>query len=239
MAPNDGLIGVQSNQINPLRKCIILDLDATLISSTTDPRKFGIFLEIMASNNMELKSRLYHLSIKDVMAYEDKNRGQGEITEMWGVERPGLKTFLRWCFTYFSVVGVWSAGKKPYVEAICQKIFVGKGIRSPDITLTYNDCTGHYQSPLKNLRALSESDAGRELGITLENVVLVDDRTYSFSATPENGILIPPYDPDLTIESLSQNNQDLIKLGHWFSQSDFFTSSNVRFLNKEHIFNNT
>lgn len=233
-------------------KCLILDLDATLICSITKSSDFDIFNQIMKSNNIELKSRIYHLKLIDVLQghrdeYDDEKnryRGEGLVSEMWGIERPGLKEFLSWASKSFKVIGVWSAGRKPYVHAICKKIFVGNNIRSPDFIWTYNDCDNAYDENingekswymLKNLDKLSKSVIGQELGITLENSILIDDREYSFSATPNNGILIPPYEPLLTIDGLmngEKNDNILGCLSQWFVYSKFFTYPDVRIISK-------
>jgi hypothetical protein len=224
-----------SSEVSP--KILVLDLDATLICSKESPAEFPFFMEIFNGHDIELKSRLYRLSIDDVMASTDSGfRGEGECTEMWGIERPGCKTFLQWCFKNFSAVGVWSAGKKPYVLAICQKIFVGPGIRSPDFVWTYNECINSVvnkrEQSLKDLNILIKSRIGIKYSMTEQNVILVDDRAYSFSATPENGILIPPYTPASTLESLKAPDDALIVLGRWLVSSNFFYVTDVRKLNK-------
>ena len=221
------------------RRCIMLDLDATLIHTATKDKYSGIFSE--AATIQGLRDRIYHMFIDDVMSNTDDGfHGEGQRSEYWGIERPGLKEFLKWCFSFFDVVGVWSAGQKPYVRAICKKIFVGKGIKSPHIVWTYNECEfqGEGKAMLKDLNKMVESPEGKKLGMSLSNIVLVDDRMASYNATPNNGILIPPFSPEMflpssgKLEGLAETEDSLIKLGHWFANSGYFYTSDVRAIDK-------
>lgn len=209
-------------------KCVILDLDSTLIFTKVKSKHRATMIKISTSNDFELRNRLYRLSIDDVTADVGGARGEGDHSEMWGIERPNLKEFLRWCFRSFAVVGVWSAGKKPYVKAICQKIFLGSGIRSPHIMWTYNECNHSSGFPQKDLRMLVSSSEGQSLGLSLENTILIDDREESFALTPQNGILIAEYAPKITIEELKKPNTDLINLGTWLALSGYFYAPDVR-----------
>ena len=75
-------------------KCIVLDLDETLVHSKFDN-------EIIKKNNLlkdpkyiNLHNRLYTISLSD--------------TYVWGITRPYLYYFLNFCFDYFNHVIIFN-----------------------------------------------------------------------------------------------------------------------------------
>lgn len=89
-------------------KCIILDLDETLVYSNQNIETLHSFNIYKNPKHLHLRKRIYRLKMYDVI---DK-KGNGVITELWGITRPYLKEFLIMCFNYFRIVAVWSAGQK-------------------------------------------------------------------------------------------------------------------------------
>src|SRR3989338_4538064 len=99
-------------------KCIVIDLDHTLVS-TQDP--FGSLKELGILSNPDLialRNRIYHIEIEDL-----EKPGVGTKYDFWWIIRPHVEEFLIFCFSYFRVVAVWSAGKRPYVEGIVDHLF--------------------------------------------------------------------------------------------------------------------
>ena len=113
-------------------KCIVLDLDETLVHSNSQP-DINLLKElklITDPQNMDLRNRVYKITMDDVVS----KRGAGDKTEMWGIFRPGVRQFLIDCFTYFKIVIVWSAGRRNYVHTIVDKLFDGLKRRFREIT---------------------------------------------------------------------------------------------------------
>lgn len=211
-------------------KCIILDLDHTLIS-TADTMNELYNLRIMKDPRLvSFRKRIYILSADDPMT----QIGQGEKFEFWGVKRPHLEEFLIFCFSFFRKVGVWSAGKRTYVEAIVDEIF--KTIKSPDIVYTYDDCDNGIHQITKPIRKMMEDPLVNGI-MTLKNTFIVDDLISTFiSVNPDNGILIPEYKPPITLSGIATDDNSLLQLKYWFSRPEVLESEDVRLLRKDTIF---
>ena len=216
-------------------KCIVLDLDETLVHSFSDVNKL---IELGILNNpdcIDLRDRIYTISMDDVVY----KRGQGIKTDMWGILRPHVKDFLVSCFTYFKIVIVWSAGKKKYVEAIVDALF--KDIRRPHIIYTYDNCERTSNGLIvKPLTKLLKDIPHLTKYVTLNNMFILDDRETVYSGfegdTPHNGIQIPAYKPADNIESLRGDDIRLKQLTNWLFQDKVKQSSDVRTLDKTNIF---
>jgi len=213
------------------KTCIILDLDLTLIS-TQDSIDSLYDLKIMSDPNLlELRRRTYHLTID----YVEKNEPPS-IYHFWGVTRPYLEDFLKFCFSYFNIVAVWSAGTRPYVEAIVDHIFKDLYPIKPHIVFTRDDCVknakGKYEKPLIKM---IESHPILQQHMTLENSLALDDTPVTFKQNPDNGVQIPAYEPELTIEALSEDDDTLLRLKNWLLRHDVIHSP-VHILNKEEVF---
>lgn len=221
-------------------KCIVLDLDSTLIhtylpdkQNPVESIKFLSQLGIMRDPKlMDLRRRTYMISMDDVV---DK-KGTGIKTEMFGITRPHVTEFLIWCFSYFKIVAVWSAGRKKYVEAIVNFLF--RDIRRPHIVYTYDDLDGiHTNSLTKPLQKMIDEIPGLEKYMSLANTVILDDNLSVFySVNPDNGILIPAYKPPWNVRTLRTDDVALLKVMQWFKQEDVIRSKDVRTLDKTKIF---
>jgi len=210
--------------------CIVLDLDQTLIA-TQDNMSDLYQLKIATDPKLiDLRKRTYHIVIDDL-----ENPGVGTKTEMWGVTRPHLQEFLIFCFSYFKIVAVWTAGKKQYAEAIVDAIF--RDIRPPHIIFTYNDIlmgTSQYvQKPLINM--INAHPRVKQL-MTLKNTIALDDNPTTFSVNPSNGILIPEYNPACSVSALSRDDPTLLQLKGWLLLPQVVTTSDLSALDKSNIF---
>ena len=208
-------------------KCIILDLDQTLIAtqdSTQDLAKLGI---ITNPKLLSLRRRTYYFNLEEL-----ERRGDGTSYGYWGITRPHLTEFLIFCFSYFKTVAVWSAGQKPYVEAIVDHIF--KDIRPPHIVWTANDIEWGIDRRVK--KPLSKMIKILNNPFDIENVLALDDNPSTFSENIDNGILIPEYSPACTLDGLSRDDPTLLQLKAWLLQPHVMTSADVRLLEKDNIF---
>ena len=216
-------------------KIIILDLDETLVHINNTNKEGLSKLEIFKnSKHYDLRQRTVRIISYDIL--DKNNQGKGEKEILWGVIRPYLYDFLEYIFNNFCMVIVWSAGVKKYVDEIVRFIF--RDFRMPDIVMCRDDCVGKISSYEKPINFISEKFPEFKGIITLENTLIIDDRKENFKSNPNNGILIPVYNPDTNIEDLSSVKDDnLKKLIDWFESKEFKKSKDVRRLDKNIIFN--
>ena len=215
-------------------KCIVLDLDETCVHTFTEPMERIAELGLYTNPEfMDLRRRIYMLNVDDVCCGD--KRGQGKQYELWGVMRPHLKEFLLFCFSYFRIVAVWSAGQPKYVEAICDVIF--RDIRPPHVIFAYHDCKFSGDEIEKPLQKMIDSDPVLQRYMSLSNTLALDDRASTFrNVNPDNGIVIPPYHPAALVDSMLTDDIALEQLRRWFMQREVQTIADVRDLVKTDIF---
>ena len=164
--------------------------------------------------------------------------GEGEITDLAGIYRPYLKEFLEFCFDYFKGVVIWSAGKRKYVHKMCEYMFPLK--KQPLLIFTYDDCEGdeddYIVKPLEKLYKYPKLKG--KLNET--NTFVLDDREETYSFNKRNGILIPEFESDMSVEDICNHpDSELLKLMTWLNTQEVKDSKDVRKLNKTNIFNKT
>lgn len=211
-------------------KCVVLDLDQTLIA-TQDHIESLKELNIMSDPKLLLlRNRVYHITIEDL-----EKPGIGTKYDFWGVTRPHVKEFLLFCFSYFKVVAVWSAGQRPYVEEIVDSIF--QDLPKPHIILSHDDIeynsSGHIEKPLTKMIKFNPMLTRL---MTLQNTLAIDDNPSTFVKNYGNGVLIPEYDPDLSIDAFNKDDQRLLQLKYWLLQPEVINSRDVNMLDKSKIF---
>lgn len=211
-------------------KCIVLDLDQTLIAtqdSVDSLKQLGILSD---PHLLPLRNRLYYITIEDL-----EKPGVGTKYNFWGVTRPHINEFLIFCFSYFKIVAVWSAGKRPYVEAIVDHIF--KDLPKPHVILTHDDVIigpqGHIGKPLTKM---IESNPVLRRNMSLQNTFALDDNVMTFYYNHDNGILIPAYDPSLSTNALGRDDPTLLQLKYWLLQPEVVNARDVTVLDKSKIF---
>jgi len=197
--------------------CVILDLDATLISTQESFDSFKQLGIIKNPNLIDIKRRCYCLKLTDI----DTVAGDNIRYDFWGIKRPYIEEFLLFCFNYFKLVIVWSAGEKNYVEAIVENIF--KGLRKPHLVWTKNDIVfDKDDNGLKPITKMINSDFHLKHLLTPERIFVVDDNDTTFVKNKKNAIYIPAFDPELdddnhetTIKSFRKPDTTLLKLKYW------------------------
>lgn len=211
-------------------KCIVLDLDQTLIAtqdSVDSLKQLGILSD---PHLLPLRNRLYYITIEDL-----EKPGVGTKYNFWGVTRPHINEFLIFCFSYFKIVAVWSAGKRPYVEAIVDHIF--KDLPKPHVIFTHDDVIigpqGHITKPLTKM---IESNPVLRRNMSLQNTFALDDNVMTFYQNHNNGILIPAYDPSLSTNALGRDDPTLLQLKYWLLQPEVVNARDVTVLDKSKIF---
>lgn len=222
---------------NPMTdKSIVLDLDETLVQALTCDEDDRIQLQQLEDlkiyddpNNTDLNRRSHRLRMYDACAAP----GTGEKFAAWVLERPHLREFLIYCFEYFKTVNVWTAGTKKYGEEIAQAI--SKSVHPFDHIFTRENCdlAPDGRTCYKPLEKMIEKypDIG-----PIEKVFILDDRTVSFTPDPDNGVLIPPYQPSMTLNSLNRDDDNLLRFKYWLNLDVVKECPDIRTLDKSNIF---
>ncbi len=210
-------------------KCIVIDLDQTLIA-TQEKIESLYALGIMTNPKlMELRKRIYYFSLEDI-----ETPGSGAKSEFWGVVRPHVYEFLIFCFSYFKVVAIWSAGQRHYVNAIVEYLF--RDLPKPHLVLTHDDLLyesdGVFRKPLTT--AFADPQVGKYMNI--RNTMALDDNPMTYYLNDDNGLLIPEYDPSLNIDAFQRDDPTLLQLRYWLVQPEVIRSNDVRTLDKSTIF---
>jgi hypothetical protein len=210
-------------------KCIVLDLDQTLVA--TQESKAPLPKILSDPHLLSLRNRMYYFIIEDF-----EKPGIGTQYEYWGVIRPNSLKFLSFCLSYFRIVAIWSAGKRYYVESIGDYLF--QDLDNPDVIFTYDDVTkkknGGVEKPLVKM---IKSSPYLSQHMSLQNTFVLDDVEETFAKNKQNGILIPPYEPiEDNIKSLQQDDTALTELQNWLLKPEVMNASDVRVLDKSNIF---
>lgn len=222
------------------KKNIVLDIDATLVHTHGDINQEKIdddfsMLRIYSDvDRLKYRRKLYKMKLVDVI---DVYTGRGEITNLAGIYRPYLREFLDFCFEYFDNVIIWSAGKKKYVEKMCEIMFPLQE-HQPMLIYTYDDCViqEDIKKPLKKLY-----DDPRTKGkLNDKNTYVLDDRDDTFSLNPKNGIMIPEFESDMSVEDITDHEDNaFLLLMAWFNTKEVKECKDVKKLNKNKIFEKT
>ncbi len=216
------------------QKYIVLDIDATMVHTHGDMDDFKMLKIYGSDEQLEMRRKLYNMRLIDVSDVP----GEGEITDLAGIYRPYLKEFLEFCFDYFDGIVIWSAGKRKYVHKMCEYMFPLK--KQPLIIFTYDDCEGdeddYIVKPLEKL--YKHPKLKGKLNET--NTFVLDDREETYSYNKRNGILIPEFESDMSVEDICNHpDSELLKLMTWLNTQEVKSSKDVRKLNKTNIFNKT
>ena len=211
-------------------QCIILDLDNTLVKTLSSDeikkiQETGIFDN---PKYMDIRSRFYNFDLTDV-----DNKGNIEQERVIGIKRPYLDEFLAYCESRFKgKVFVFTAATRKYGNGIINSIFK----KEPLILYSREQCIpndGAYEKPLINMISNVE---GLNSIMTMGNAFIVDDRRVSLNPNPNNGILIPEYDPRPDYESIKARDESLLQLMSWFERDFVKRSNDIRNLYKGDIF---
>lgn len=210
--------------------CIVLDLDQTLIATQDSVDTLSKLKILSDPKLLSLRNRSYYITIDDV-----EKPGIGSKYDFWGVTRPHVEEFLIFCFSYFKIVAVWSAGKRPYVEAIVDHLF--RDLPQPHIVFSHDDIIlnnkNEVEKPLTKMINLNDIT---KRYMSLENTFAIDDNNTTFVHNPKNAVYIPPYEPSVSVNALSRDDPTLLQLKYWFLQPEVMDSLDIRQLDKKKIF---
>lgn len=210
-------------------KCIVLDLDNTLLCTQETMNTLYDSQILSNPQYLALRNRVYYFSLDSV-----NHPGENSKLEMWGITRPYLKEFLLFCFSYFKIVAVWSAGQRSYVEAIVNYLF--KDLPMPHIIFTADNTifqNGHTYKPLSTI--MSSNPVLSRL-MTPMTTLAIDDNSTTYTYNKDNAVLIPAYSPSPNLNSLSSDDPSLLQLKYWLLQPEVIAAKDIRSINKSTIF---
>jgi len=187
---------------------VVLDLDNTLIN-TFDDYDSLIHLEIFKKPCfLDIRERVYFFNLDD--------------EKYWGVFRPYAKEFINFCFEYFNTVGIWSAGERDYVDAIIENLF---DTNKPHYSLSRDECKYCDKREIfKPLNIIYETNNY----FTPKNTLIIDDNEYTMKMNRDNGILIPAYEPELTVESIRKPDYAFPSICRWLTTSEIMYCDDIR-----------
>ena len=212
-------------------KNIVLDIDATLVHTHGDMDDFKMLRVYGNDEQLDMRKKVYNMRIIDVSDVP----GEGEVTDLAGIYRPYLREFLEFGFSYFDNIVIWSAGKKKYVEKMCEYMFPLK--KQPILIFNYDDCEGDENNLIiKPLDKIYNHPACKGK-LFPENTFVLDDRSETYSMNKRNGIQIPEFESDMSVEDICNHpDVEFLKLMSWMSTKEVRESDDVRKLNKKNIF---
>src|SRR5258708_2561701 len=179
---------------------------------------------------LDLKKRCYFLKLSNL----DKV-GDGSRYDSWGTTRPYLEEFLLFCFNYFKIVIVWSAGKKNYVDSIIDHIF--KNLRKPHLVWSYDNIDLDDEVKIgKPITKLLNSDFIYKHHLHPLKTIVLDDNENTFEKNKKNAIHIPPYEPELNIANLTEPDEKLLNIKYWLLLPHVINANDVTKLDMNNIF---
>jgi len=208
---------------------LVLDIDDTMVQTFDEIDSLYKCPIMKNSKFYPVRKRVYILKFD---SENDEDMEEDEEDMIWGVKRPHIDEFLEFANEYFRNIVIWSAGTYEYVHVIVKNLF--KNFPCPTKIFTRNDCTHSdeygYEKPLEKIyEVIPEMNS--------KNTILIDDRQEVFiRKDPHNGIVIPPFTPD--VEDYNSLNYDtaFLVLKDWFMSPQVMEANDIRKINKQHIF---
>jgi len=202
-------------------KNVILDIDNTLLYTRTGIQTYEKLKLFTDPNNYKARRRCFAINV--------------EGYEMWSVYRPHFEEFIEGLDMLFDNIIVWTAGEGSYAKTVVDQLW--RDYKKPYLVLDREFCVvnkeqnGILEKPIS--RITKEIDSN----INLTNTVIIDDRNFVFQyCNPDNGILIPSYSPDPTVQGILGDDDSFIRLLDFFSTPEFLKSKDIRKLSFDNIF---
>jgi TFIIF-interacting CTD phosphatase-like protein len=174
---------------------IILDIDETLCSTFED---ILYYHKLKPYEVLELRSRLYVIDVTAETGYQ----------YIWGVKRPYVDEFIRFCFKNADYVIVWSAGVEDYVKQMIKILFTSAGHPEPHFYFHRDHCFNNEGDLIKPLFHLHEFEEMLK-DVSLPEMIILDNKESNFDFNVENGLLIDDYIPK-TIEEMLEDDRSLL-----------------------------
>jgi len=162
---------------------VLQDYDPSLVVQNDCRGRFHLVLD--------LDGTLVHTMHKSVGPVDPNPDFEDEALDFFTFKRPGLDAFLKYCFSRFESVSIWTAGTEAYAEYVATNI-LPEGCTFMFI-LHRDFCSQHplvQNALVKNLYDLWESQSGKELGISENNTIIIDDNDEACFCNLENAIIV-------------------------------------------------
>jgi len=119
---------------------------------------------------------------------------------------------------------------------MCEIMFPFKE-QQPMLIYTYDDCIvgeeDYLKKPLKKLY----NDPRTKGKLNEKNTFVLDDRDDTFSLNSKNGIMIPEFESDMSVEDITDHEDSaFLHLMAWLNTKEVNESNDVRKLKKDRIF---
>jgi len=168
---------------------------------------------------LDLDGTLVHTLPHDVGSVFGDADFEDETLDFYTFKRPNVDKFLKYCFNHFASVSVWTAGTQDYARYVVDHI-TPKGKQFLYI-LSRDNCSYHpfkNNTLVKDLHDIWNSYYGKELNITPDNTLIIDDNEEVCFHNPENVLLVPTWG----VNTYGDNDDLLDKLAFNFerAQSD-------------------
>jgi len=154
---------------------LVLDLDETVLHTYNNYERWAQF----ECKYGEEKFQWPCITNQDIVFY--------------GVLRPNIKSFLGWCSGNYDQIGIWSAGKKEYVETMVVNLFTG---RRPDFIWSWDDCDAYYDGSELTFTKPLEFVYDSIPNCNPKNTIFIDDADHSDLCNAGNMITITPFNPE-------------------------------------------
>lgn len=176
---------------------VILDLDETLVSTKEDMESLYKLDLCNDESCLETRERVYILEF-------------GEPAERyWGIARPRYREFLKFLFSNFDYVTVWSAGTYEYVHAVVDYLF--RGLRKPDLIYTRNDCSENEDGKIfKPISQICD-----RMKVNIKDAIIIDDNERTFSENRANAVHIPSFEPVCDKVCIGVGDDKLQRIMNW------------------------
>lgn len=205
-------------------KNLVLDIDSTMVKTY---KKMAKFYVLDFYNNQDLmvdRKRIYRTTI-----YDTSTVGSPDITEIWGVKRPGLMRFLRFASEYFNNIFIWTSGLEQYAREIRDILF--KDLPPPRAILSQDFClqreNDDFYKPLSKLYKVYG-----HFGVNAKNTIMIDDLNENMGDNPDNGIVIPAYDPKADLEEIRSPDNALEIIQNWLETDEVRDAADIRKVKK-------
>jgi len=140
---------------------------------------------------LDLDGTLVHTLPCDYGAIFGEADFEDDTLDFYTFKRPGVDKFIKYCFAHFASVSVWTAGTHDYANYVVKNI-TPKGKQFLYI-LSRDNCSYHpvkQNTLVKDLHDIWDSYYGRELNITKENTLIVDDNEEVCYHNPDNSLIV-------------------------------------------------
>jgi hypothetical protein len=221
------------------RMHLIIDLDATFVSTRTDMSSYPRARKAIQAAGKEAADEA--LSRTFIFALGS--------TRMWTILRPGAMDFIEFASFYFKNIFVWSAGQSDYVEQIVSFLFPAH-IPRPSVIFSWDDCRVEkkecdmaaspskqeyvmFSKPLTDMIPHFPTDDSAH---PLATMLILDDRRDIAEHNVDNLVQIPPFEPRLTTEALTAKDTCLDDFAEWLMRPEVVVSKDIRRVDKSCIF---